>query len=99
MQPLILASLVCTRARCQTDIVGRGAAHWRGPPGRPEKAALDRYSGGRDSGLRPCALPDRYRGPRSSALAQAPGAPRKSGLGPLFSVLRTGPSPLYRRVS
>ena len=38
---------IAARARpgCQTDIEGRGAAHWRGPPGRPEKAALDRYSG------------------------------------------------------
>ena len=32
------------RAR-QTDIEGHGAAHWRGLPRRPEKAAWDRYSG------------------------------------------------------
>ena len=33
-------------SRCQTEIEGRGAARWRAPPGHPEKAALDRYSGG-----------------------------------------------------
>ena len=112
-------------SRCQTEIEGRGAASWRGPPGRPEKEALDRdwgaeiaapaparaarpkswaaeqRAGGgprgapkkrhwtairarRDSVPHPRAMPDRYRGPRSSALAGAPGAPRKSGLGPLF---------------
>ena len=78
---------------CQTEIEGRGAARWRGPPGRPEKAALDRYSWGRDSGPCPRALPDQNRGPRSSALAGANVAPRKSSLGPLLGVMRTLASP------
>ena len=47
--PLLGAAEIaaCPRARCQTDIEGRGAARWRGPPGRPEKAALDSYTGPR----------------------------------------------------
>ena len=35
-----------------TEIEGHGAARWLGPLGRPEKAAVDRYSGGRHTGPR-----------------------------------------------
>ena len=46
------------RASTQTEIEGHRAARWQGPPGCPEKVALDCYSGGRDTGL--YTLPDRY---------------------------------------
>ena len=82
-------------ARCQTKIEGLGEAHWRGPPRRPEKAALDLYLG--KPKYRPA--PKRATRPILRAAEQRTGgatqAPRKSGSGPLFVVMRT-PSPLYR---
>ena len=58
---------------CQTEIEGRGAAPWQGPPGCPEKAALDRYSGG----PRQRPAPARAARPISRAAEQhAGGGPR-----------------------
>ena len=76
-------------SRCQTEIEGRGAARWRAPPGRPEKAALDRYSGGPRK--RPAARP-KLRAAEQRAGGR-PGAPRKSGLGPLFGGPEIAASP------
>ena len=64
-----------------SEIEGHGAARWRRPPRRPEKAAWNRYSEGRDTGPR-CQTAieghgaGHWRGP--------PRRPRESCLEPLF---------------
>ena len=82
-----------TGPRCQTAIEGLVGARWRGQPRRPEKAAWDRYLGAEIPARAHARCQTGNCGPRSSGLVNASKVPRKSGLGPLFGVMRTRASP------
>ena len=62
-----------------------------GPWGAPKKRPWTALRGARDSGPCPRALPDRYRGPRSSALAGALGRPEKAALDHYSGARDSGP--------